>query len=108
MSVSAISRKEKMKYVCFGPSPFVPAVVMALVTAIVRRLTLIMMFSASKQNGPQPPPCHIKPITFGIELRTYDMIPKCRETEKLSDNLKSIHWRDKVCWICLLINSLPR
>ena len=34
-----------------------------------------MILSVSKRNGPQPPPSHIKPITFGNELRTYDMIP---------------------------------
>ena len=33
------------------------------------------ILSVSKRNWPQPPPSHIKPITFGNELPTYDMIP---------------------------------
>ena len=48
--------------------------VMALVVAILRRLTLTIL-SVSKRNGPQPPPSHIKPISFGNELRTFDLIP---------------------------------
>ena len=33
------------------------------------------ILSVSKWNGPQPPPSHIKPITFGNEFRTYDNDP---------------------------------
>ena len=31
-------------------------------------------FVRFKRNSPQPPPSHIKPITFGNELRNYDII----------------------------------
>ena len=44
--------------------------------ANARRKFLITILSVSKRNRPQPPPSHIKPITFGNELRTHDMIPK--------------------------------
>ena len=55
MCASTPSREEKMKQVCFWPSPFVHAVVLALVAAIVRRLTLITTLSVSKRNGPSLP-----------------------------------------------------
>ena len=45
VSASTTSRKEKMKQVSFWPSPFAHAVVMALVAAIVRRLTLTILDS---------------------------------------------------------------
>ena len=68
--------KKKMKQLSFWPSPFVHALVLAPVAAILRRSTLITILSVSKRNGPQRPPSHIKPIMFGNELRNYDMIPK--------------------------------
>ena len=74
VNASTTSRKEKMKQVCFFPSLLVHAVVLAMVATIVRRLTLITILSVSKRNGPEPPPSHIKPITFANELWTYDMI----------------------------------
>ena len=39
-------------------------------------------FVCFQTNGPQPPPAHIKPITFGNELRTYDMVPYLKKTSK--------------------------
>ena len=43
--------------------------------AIALRKILITILSVSKRNCAQPPPSHIKPITFGNELQTNDMIP---------------------------------
>ena len=40
------------------------------------------ILSVSKRNGLQPPPAHIKPITYGNELRTYDMVPYLKKTSK--------------------------
>ena len=62
-----------MKQVCFWPSPFVLTVVMALVATIVRRLTLVAILVRFQTKWAATPPSHIKPITFGNELWTYDM-----------------------------------
>ena len=61
-----------------------------------------MIFFVSKRNGPQPPPSHIKPITFGNELRTCDMIP----TLNVGAGWRDCLWQNKMvpisghvrCW----------
>ena len=65
--------KKKIKQICFWPSPFVHAVVVALVAAIVRRLTLITILSVSKQNWLQPPSSHIKVSSDTIGLTSDDV-----------------------------------
>ena len=50
VSASTTSREEKMKQVCFWPSPFVHAVVMALVAVIVRRLTITVRSGAKERK----------------------------------------------------------
>ena len=74
MSVSTTSKKEKTKQICFWPSPLVHAVVMALVAAIVMRLTLITILSVSKQSGPQHPPSQINLNRLRLETNYELMI----------------------------------
>ena len=91
MSASTTLSKRKNEASLFLAFAVCSYVVMALVAAIVRRLTLIAILSVSKRNGPQPPPSHIKPITFGNELRTYDMIPLVEQNRQRA----SVTWQER-------------
>ena len=102
-----ISRKQSWQG-CFWPLPFVHAVVLPPGLRLWSDepwWTLITILSVSKQNGPQPPPSHIKLIMFGNELQTYDMIPKPidhRNTEiKLHRKFVKLQylWKEGSAWV---------
>ena len=64
--------ENKLWQICFWPLPFVHTIVLPPRPRFCEALNPYYEFlSVSKRNGPQPPPSHIKPITFGNELRTY-------------------------------------
>ena len=63
--------ENKLEQVSFWPLPFVHTLGCTR-AAIVKRWNLITLISISKRYGPPMPPSHIKPITFGNELPTYE------------------------------------
>ena len=90
-----------MKQVRFWPSPFFHTVVMALVTAIVKWLTLITILSISKRNGPQPPPSHIKPISIYVWKRISIRRKKSKEVSQIPWLSKGKRGRNLVSTVAL-------
>ena len=88
-----------MKQVCFWPSPFVLTVVMALVATIVSPCYDFVRFQTKWASTP---PSHIKPITFGNELWTYD-VTNCPAQRCLGIRAP-LNFVSSLLWLC---SSLP-